>query len=508
MFVSAQPLDRDLPSVGGGTLMTSSNPNVSGPASNAGEIAAEFRMQHRQGDAEFHHRLLEAYGGICAITGTNVAEALQIAPINPTAVAGLNDFSNALLLRADIHNLFDARLLSIEPIALTVVVAPRLESTSYAELQGRKVVQPERVAWRPSRQAIDAHYRQFMRLWHAEEADATARTSLRRIAPLRPDEPLPSLGAPTVVDSPAPEPIERFDPSVRLVVQVKSWVNGVHFSPDGNLLATGSWDGSVRLWRPNDGYLVQTMPSGMGEVNGVAFSPDGRMLVTASRNRAVQFWRVGDGALLRNICEGDEAHEGAVFSVSFSPTGDMVASGSWDRTVRIWRATDGSLVHTLRDHRGAVNSVAYSPNGKLIASGSHDRLVRLWRAADGVLAGTFQGHTDAVFCVSFSPDGRLLASAGSDQMIRLWRVVDGTLVRTLEGHTGAIFSVAFSTDGQTLVSGDYNRAVRFWQVSDGMLLHNIQAHGEGITSMAFSPDGRTLASGSFDASVRLWQVGP
>lgn len=438
--------------------------------------------------------LLDAYNGSCAITGCAVAEALQVALIDP-AMPG--EPANLLLLRADLGHLFAAGLLAVDALSLTVVLAPALEASPYAELAGVQLRQPQRVSHRPSRQALDAHHRRF-----AGRHQPAAERALAPEAPATPEAlPSPPVPASSAETSLAPASLRL---AVTRVIQVKSLVNSVAYSRDGALAATGSWDGVARVWRVNDGYLLHSLRSELGEINGLALSPDGQVLAAVGRNQAAQLWRLADGAALPAL--GTDGHHGAVFGVAFAPNSTMVASGSWDRSVRVWQLGASRPRLVLEEHRGAVNSVAFSPNGKLLASASHDRLVRLWQVGDGTLRNTLHGHSDAVFSVAFSPNGRLLASAGTDQTIRLWRVADGALVYSLSVQGGAIFSVVFSPDGRLLASGDYGRAVRIWRVADGAPLHVAAGHAEGVTSLAFSPNGRNLLSGSFDATVRFWEL--
>jgi WD40 repeat protein/subtilase family serine protease len=287
-------------------------------------------------------------------------------------------------------------------------------------------------------------------------------------------------------------------------------VRSVAFSPDGSLIASGSWDRTIKLWRVSDGALVRTLTGHTDWVYSVAFSPDGSLIASASGSgdRTIRLWRVSDGALVRTL----RGHRDGVSSVAFSPDGSLLASCG-DYTIRLWRVSDGALVATLTGHTDWVSSVAFSPDGSLIASGSGDRTIRLWRVSDGALVATLTGHTDWVSSVAFSPDGSLIASGSNDRTIRLWRVSDGALVRTLTGHTYWVSSVAFSPDGRLIASGSRDRTIRLWRVSDGALVRTLTGHTEWVRSVAFSPDGSLIASGSGDVAsgsgdytVRLWRV--
>jgi parallel beta-helix repeat protein len=249
-------------------------------------------------------------------------------------------------------------------------------------------------------------------------------------------------------------------------------VLSVAFSPDGRLLASGSCgqrnsiggciQGEIKLWDVASGSLVRTLTGHTGVVRSVAFSPDGRLLASGSYDDTIKLWEVASGREVRTLT----GHTADVESVAFSPDGRLLASGSDDETIKLWEVASGSLVRTLTGHTDYVRSVAFSPDGRLLASGSDDKTIKLWDVATGRLVLTLIGHTDWVRSVAFSPDGRLLASGSDDDTIKLWDVATGRLVLTLIGHTDWVRSVAFSPDGRLLASGSADKTIRLWDISD------------------------------------------
>jgi tetratricopeptide (TPR) repeat protein len=285
-------------------------------------------------------------------------------------------------------------------------------------------------------------------------------------------------------------------------------VHAVAFSPDGQLLATGSWDTTIGIWRVRDGTLLRQFYGHEKYVSSVAFSPDGQILASASADQTVRLWRVSDGELLHTLI----GHEGFVSSVAFSPDGHMVASGSWDSNIGLWRVGDGELLRVLRGHHDVVESVAFSPDGQTLASGSWDTTIGIWQVSNGELLRVLRGHDGHVSSVAFSPDGQTLASGSWDETARLWNVREGTPQRTLVGHRDEIRSVDISPDGQTLASAsgglEDEPTVRLWDAPTGTPRQTLTGHTEWVHSVDFSPDGRALATGSFDDTVTLWQAYP
>ena len=281
-------------------------------------------------------------------------------------------------------------------------------------------------------------------------------------------------------------------------------VLSVAFSPDGNLLASGSRDGAVRLWEVAGGREASTLRGHTEAVSSVAFSPDGNLLASGSRDGTVRLWEVAGGREVNTL----RGYAGMVSSVVFSPDGSLLASAASDQTIKLWEVADGREVNTLRGHTNAVLSVAFSPDGSLLASASRDGTVKLWDVADGREVNTLREHIGTVFAVAFSPDGRMLASAASDRTIKLWDVRTGQEMRTLSGHDDAVLSVAFSPDGSLLASGSRDGTVRLWDAVMGRELRALPGHEGGVESVAFAPGGTLLAGGTIGDGIELWRVVP
>ena len=154
-------------------------------------------------------------------------------------------------------------------------------------------------------------------------------------------------------------------------------------------------------------------------VNSVVFSPDGQTLASGSWDETVRLWDVQSGVEKRRLI----GHTDGVNSVVFSPDGQTLASGSSDETVRLWDVQSGVEKRQFTGHTDGVNSVVFSPDGQTLASGGYDNTLRLWDVQSGVEKRQFTGHTDGVNSVVFSPDGQTLASGSSNGTVLLWRVM-------------------------------------------------------------------------------------
>ncbi|MCL1474768.1 AAA-like domain-containing protein [Argonema antarcticum] len=271
----------------------------------------------------------------------------------------------------------------------------------------------------------------------------------------------------------------------------ESSVSTVDISPDERLIATGSNDKTVKVWK-RDGSLLKTLKH-TATVTRVAFSPDSRSIVAGSLDGSVKLWRI-DGTLVKTI----QAHKTSVWGVAFSSDGKLIASASGDRTVKLWRL-DGTLWKTLTGHKKVVLNVAFSPDSQILASASGDNTVKLW-SVDGRLLKTLQGHQNSVWDVAFCSQANLLVSVSSDRTAKLWQL-DGTLVTTLQSND--VISSVDCQDRYITTSGKDNQ-LKIWKI-DGTFIKNLKQHPVTIRDVAMSDDALMTASASDDGTVKLWQ---
>ena len=223
------------------------------------------------------------------------------------------------------------------------------------------------------------------------------------------------------------------------------WINGLCFSPDGRLMASGS-DGTIHLWEVLTGEHQQMLVDRDGRVESLAFAPNGKFLASLS-TFTVKIWDIVSGTLQQTLTGGKLGNQ----CLAISPNSRLVASGAGDKTVRIWDAQSGDLRHILSADGDGVHSVAFSPDGKLIASGWSLGEIRIWDVVSGDVKQILREYSDRITLVTFSPNGKLVASCTYDGTIRVWSVEVGK-VQQLYRSRSWLGTLSFSHSGSHLLS--------------------------------------------------------
>jgi WD40 repeat protein len=323
-------------------------------------------------------------------------------------------------------------------------------------------------------------------------------------------------------------------------------VTSIAFSPDGQMLVSGSSDNSVKLWDVRVGRLVRSLEGHRAGVNAVAFSPDNKTIASASDDKTIKLWDALTGRLLRTL----EGHTDKVNSVAFSPNGRMLASGSADSWVNLWDANSGRLNRQLEGVSSNALAVAFSPDGSLLAAACQSQSVRLWEMRTGnqlsnnlpdpdhlpdgwslcfspnskVVAlgsaledqisflncqtgqrATFGGYSQGILSVAFSPDGKVIASGGKDHSVRLFSTTSGSMSASFMQHTADVRAIAFSPDAKMLASASNDLTIKIWDVNSGNLLVSLGDKAFWVFSTTVSPDGRLIASSS-GSGIKIWNA--
>jgi WD40 repeat protein len=296
----------------------------------------------------------------------------------------------------------------------------------------------------------------------------------------------------------------------------KGAVSSVAYSRDGNLIVTGSEDGSVRLW---DTRIPEQGPSVHKDKHKtwiwvLRASNDGKWVATGSDDGTVALWAVSDRGLSyrRSIsCAADSGVSPLVRGLSFSPDASLLAIATTDGKVRLWSLEQERVMQEFVASRYPVRCVEFAPDGVGLATGADDGTICFWDLKSNPLTAKRDDeqfhfeHDSAVWGMRFHPEGDRLASCSEDHSIRVWNLRDRRKHQTLIGHTSWVLGIRFNSDGSLLASGSEDGTARLWDQQGNQVATFV--HGAPVNGICFSPDDLALATAAADCKLRVWDTG-
>lgn len=279
-------------------------------------------------------------------------------------------------------------------------------------------------------------------------------------------------------------------------------VTAIAMHPNGQYIASSSFDRTIQLWSLADRQVVGTFFGHSEAVTSLAFSATGDVLVSGGVDDTIRLWDVATQSLIRFMDDPSDSITSLV--VALCPLGQTIASGSDDCSLRLWNVNTGKLLRTVRETR-SITGVQFMPEGdRLVTSNSGDTL-KIWNVATGKCLQTLSGHTQDVLAFAIAPQGNLIVSGGGDNTVRLWNLETRQL-KTLTGHLDWVKSIALQPGGTLIASGSSDTTIRLWQWPQGTPSGTLTGHTRDVNALAFTPDGRTLVSGSGDRTLKIWQA--
>lgn len=284
-------------------------------------------------------------------------------------------------------------------------------------------------------------------------------------------------------------------------------------------LATGNLAGALRLaaasyareptFEARDSLLAALAQSpldwwqaGQKGVEALAVSPDGQLVASGGKDGSIRLWRGSSSVATL------QAHANAVLALDFSPDGQTLASADADHRIVLWQVAEHRARVVLDDHEGPVHALVFSPDGRRLASAGADRRIVLRDGLSGApLGAPLLAHADTVTGLAFSPDGESLASVGYDGNLFLWRLDGSATPIAQASHPAVLHDVAFAPDGKTLATASADRHVLLWQAPRLIQLGDpLGGYEAGVRKLAFSPDGRRLVAVGEQRQVRVHEL--
>ncbi len=308
-----------------------------------------------------------------------------------------------------------------------------------------------------------------------------------------------------------------------------TWSTAFSLSEQGDVFARGYGNGEIWLRDTFSGAIEAKLRGhkpyfGASKKNtgirALAFSTDGNILASGSNDKTVRLWNTKRRSKRATL----KGHTGWITAIAFSKIGETVASGDTDSTIRVWDVKKKKERAVLKGHKNAIVSLAFSADGKTIASASADGTIRFWTTETWEEKGIFaKGHTESVEALAFSEDDTFISSAMFNNTVNSYDVKTGHQIKEFgSGIQQQTYAVQLSQDATLLACNAVNGAMAFnmkgwrrdrrhkgvgtihiWDMKKGEKLPTpLNAFGK----MEFSPDNTMLAASS-SAGISSWVVG-
>lgn len=306
------------------------------------------------------------------------------------------------------------------------------------------------------------------------------------------------------------------------------------FAPNGLRIVTAAFDGHLKLWDVASGQEIRTLHQ-LPTPHCVAWSQDGQQIAAGLRDGTVRLY---DPEQLVETFRF-VGHADRVQDVVFLPDSRHVISGSYDRTLRVWSIESGQEVARVQDEKHIFNALAAAPDGRHVYSAGgiwkaneetndwtseHDYAIRMWKLPDlsaatevAVLEITtaerlFTGENGSGFSIAVSRDGGHALIGNLAGGVSLWDLTAASQIRRSPTTGGTVQSVHFLPDDRHAVAASLDGTIRLWNWLTNQEVRQFQGHAGRVDCLALSPDGALLLSGSADYgrdrdhSVRLWNM--
>ncbi|HEY9811435.1 MAG TPA: WD40 repeat domain-containing serine/threonine-protein kinase [Halomicronema sp.] len=319
--------------------------------------------------------------------------------------------------------------------------------------------------------------------------------SSQALQDLHPSPPNPNLNS---------EPPEILQPKDWKCTQIlkghESMVSSISLSPDEKTLASGSHDGTIKIWDTNTGQLIHNI-EGDPYIHAVAFTPDGQTLISAGHQSIINLVNPQTGKYIKKLTQLDQEFE----SLAISPDGEILATGENTGIIKLWEIKTGALYETLisPDTQAwhGVNALAFSPNGQFLVSSSE-----VWDLKTNKRLYNFTPEAIWAHSIAISPDCQSFAVTGDmDKTAKLLNVRNGQIIRKFKGHLKSLRALAFHPNGEIIASGSKDGRIKLWNIHTGHSIQTLSGHSKVVTNLIFCRNGNTLISASQDKKVKIWQ---
>jgi WD40 repeat protein len=275
------------------------------------------------------------------------------------------------------------------------------------------------------------------------------------------------------------------------------------FSPDGALLVVGG-GAKVTIWDVIGGKLLSAFQAHFSSINSISFSPDGSLIATSSLDKSATVWDAKTCKMISRL----EGHKGSVTSTIFSPDGSSLLTTSMDTKAKLWEVKSGRLIQCLEGHRAEIVNAHFNFDGTRVVTASWDGTAKLWNSSNNRFKA-FPDCNDSLVLAAFNPDGSRIVTANvdsSDPIAQVWDSSTYKCLFSLKGHLGLVEYARFSSDDKYIITTSADKTAKAWNAENGDLITTLTGHTDTVKFAAFSGDNQIVATASYDSTAKLWSI--
>lgn len=276
----------------------------------------------------------------------------------------------------------------------------------------------------------------------------------------------------------------------------------IDFAKDGETIAAGIGNGSVRFWDIKKQEVIRSFNAHAGNVWNIKFHPTEDLFATAGDDSWVKLWDLET----LDVKQGWKL-DNTVRALAFSPLGKHLAAADRDGQLHVYNLKTGREENMIELKGTTILGIDYSPDGKSIVAAGSDTVVRVFDAETLEQRQVFNGHAGPVYSVAFANDSSLIASVGFKSDTWVWNADTGENVMQLKGFEGDNWGVGFIGDSsQHLLTGGQDGTARLWSLKTGKNIATFQGHTAAVHDFALDAEGKRIATSSRDGSIRVWDT--
>jgi WD40 repeat protein len=263
---------------------------------------------------------------------------------------------------------------------------------------------------------------------------------------------------------------------IRTLSGIRGSANDLVFTADGATLITASGQpgvgGEVHIWNVANGASLATLAGHADAIYSLAVSPDGSVLASGSYDQKIILWDLPGRKKLREL----EGHNGAVFSLAFRGDGKVLASASADRTIKLWDVGSGKRLDTRPEATKDQFALLFTPDGQRLLAGGADNRVRFWQISPTAVEGSNAlldarfAHEGAILRMAISRDGKVLATSADDRTVKVWEIEGFKQKLLLSGQADWPSALAFVSNDKALSVGRLDGSLGFYEIATGKLM--------------------------------------